>query len=75
MSLSPAAKGALWFISGFILLALNSRDAGDINAQGQRLNTEYLRQSAAHASDRTFRFDRDGTIAGCKIPCTSRSIR
>ncbi len=107
MSLSPAAKGALWLIGGLILLilavpgtwllvnvfdapldpqvravlerrydtvapaenlfyallALNSRDAGDINAQGQRLYSEYLRQSAAHAADRTFRFDYEGTLA------------
>src|SRR5208282_1568199 len=47
----------------YALLALNSRDAGDINAQGQRLYSEYLRQSAAHAADRTFRFDYEGTLA------------
>jgi hypothetical protein len=47
----------------YALLALNSQDAGDINAQGQRLYTEYLRQSAAHAPERTYRFDYDGTFA------------
>ncbi|MGA2779482.1 MAG: hypothetical protein ABSF94_18160 [Steroidobacteraceae bacterium] len=107
MALSPAAKAALWTVSGllvlvlavpatlllinlhdeplnpqvqavldrkydgvppaenlfFALLALDSRDPADINAQGRRLYAEYLREHAASGSNFRFRFKQDAFLS------------
>ena len=46
----------------FALLAFNSRDASDINAQGQRLYAQYLAAQSLHGAERNFRFNQDASL-------------